>query len=207
MQAAGGVHQDHVGLSGPGGVHGVKDHGGRVGPLPVLDDVHLCPVGPDGQLVGGSGPEGVSRGQKHPVPLVLQKVCQLADGSGLPHPVDPDHQDHRGLAGQVQARLSHGKHLHQNLPQAGLHLLRVLELALLHPAAQLLHRLHGGVHAHVGEDQGLFQLLEKLLVHGKKAGEDAQLLDFIKQSHLGFLLLSQFPAGLPPGAGPAAEPC
>ena len=158
----------------------------------MADDVHLRPVGPDGQLVGGGGAEGIPRSQQDPVALVLQEIRQLADGGGLAHAVDADHQDHGGLVRQVQVRGPHVQHLHQDLPQAGLDLLRLLDLVGLHPLPQGLHGLQGRVHAHVGEDEVFLQLLKKIFVHGEEAGEDVQLFDLIKQSHGKCLLLSMF---------------
>ena len=149
----------------------------------MLDDLHLGPLGPDRQLLRGGGPEGIPRRQQDPVPIGLQAVGQLADGGGLAHAVDPDHQDHRRLAGQVQAGLSHRQHFHQNLPQAGFYLLRLFDLPLLYPLPQGLHRLQGGLHPHIREDQGLLQFLKKVLIHGEQAGENIELLNFIKQSH------------------------
>ena len=73
----------------PDGGNGVKYHGGRVRPLGVLDQLHICPLGPHFQLLNGSGTEGVCRAQDHLTALIFQPQSQLADGSGLAYTVTP----------------------------------------------------------------------------------------------------------------------
>ena len=60
MQPPGGVHQYHVAAAGLGSGQGVEQHGAGVRALVLADDVHPGPVGPDLQLIGGGGPEGVT---------------------------------------------------------------------------------------------------------------------------------------------------
>ena len=53
-------HDDHVHVSGLGGLNAVKDHGGGVRSLVLADEVRPAALGPDLQLVRGGSPEGVS---------------------------------------------------------------------------------------------------------------------------------------------------
>ena len=192
VEPSGGVHQDDVAVPGLGGAHRVKDHRGGVGTFVLLDDLHPRPLGPDGELVGGGGPEGVAGAEEDLLPLSLQGGGQFADGGGLAHAVDPDEEDHRGAGGEVQALVSHCQHVLEHPAQTVPHLLLVLELLALHPALELLHRLEGGVHTHVGQDEGLLQLIVKVVVDGGEARKDVQLFDFVKKSHNFLPLISNF---------------
>ena len=79
------------------GLHAVEHHGGGVGALLLaLDDGHVGALGPDGQLVGGGGAEGIARADDHPAAHGLKARGQLADGGGLAHAVDADDQQHHG---------------------------------------------------------------------------------------------------------------
>ena len=72
MQSAGGINNNYIRTSGLTGGNGVKYHGGRVRPLGVLDQLHICPLGPHFQLLNGSGTEGVCRAQDHLTALIFQ---------------------------------------------------------------------------------------------------------------------------------------
>ncbi len=103
----------------------------------------------------------------------------------MPTPLTPMNSTTTGRGGQIQRRVPHGDHLRQDLPQGGLDLLLVPELFLAHPGAQLLHRLQGGVHAQIRQDQRLLQFLEKGLVRLRKAGEEVggDFFQFVKKAH------------------------
>ena len=78
--------------SGPGRGQAVEGDGGRVGALLVVDDRGADAVAPDGQLLGGGGPEGVGGGQHRLLALLGQGEGELADGGRLAGAVDPDDQ-------------------------------------------------------------------------------------------------------------------
>ena len=79
---------------------GVVGHAGRVGTGGASDDLAAGPLGPDGELVGGGGPEGVAGAEQDRVPLVPEPLGQLGDRGGLPRAVDAgDQVDGRLLAG------------------------------------------------------------------------------------------------------------
>ena len=164
VQPPGGVDEHHVGVPGPGGGEGVKHHGGGVGPLVLAHQLHAGALAPDLQLVGGGGPEGVPGGHQHPPAIPLEGGGQLADGGGLAHAGHPDEQGHRRRGGQAEGGVAHLEHLGEHPPQAGPSGVHVLDLLRLHPLPQLLHRLQGGVHPHVPQDQGLLQLVVKVVV-------------------------------------------
>ena len=117
MQTAGGITDDHVAAACLGSGDGVKNDGAGVGTLGVTNDVGVCPLRPDGQLVGCSGAEGIGGSEQHLFALGSQLCADLADGGGLAHTVDTHHQNDRGLGVQLQTVV--GCHLvGQNLGQA-----------------------------------------------------------------------------------------
>ena len=176
MEPAGGVHQHHIGIPGLGGRHGVENHGGRVGPLLLLDDVHPRPVSPDGELVGSGGPEGVGGAEKYLFPLPPELMADLADGGGFAHPVHPDKQHHRGLGGQVQGQLPGAEGVGDDPDHYLPGPLHGLDPLRTYPAAQLLHQLQGDVHAGVRQNQRLLQLVVEVVGELRaEAGENVDL--------------------------------
>ena len=71
VQAACGIGNDHVVALGRGALDRVKDDGGGVGTLTGLHQRHTGAVGPELQLLAGSGAEGIARGQHHTLALLL----------------------------------------------------------------------------------------------------------------------------------------
>ena len=183
MQTSGGVDEHHVGVSGLGGRQGVKYHSGRIGALALLDDLHPAALRPDGELLGGGSAEGIGSSKDNLLALLIQIMADLADGGGLAHAVYADEQHDGGLGGKIKLQIAYGEHLGEDLLHAVAGTLSVLDAALLRAPAQLVHRLHGGVHAHVGQDQRLLQLVIKLVSQLGEAIENADLFDFIEKTH------------------------
>ena len=223
MQAAGGVADDNVAVPGLGGGDGVEHHGGGVGALLVLNQGHPGAAGPDLQLLDGGGPEGVGGAQNHGLALPLQAGGQLADGGGLAHAVDANHQDDGGLGGDVQlvVPLQHVRDNGLQLPhdKAG-----VGDALLLDALAQPVADKARGVHAHVAHHQQLLQLLKELLVYFGKGVDHLGDLpadvvpglfqafpDFVKDAHVFLPLLLGYVKCRTrrplPCAGPAAWRC
>ena len=196
MEPSGGVDNNHIHLSGPGGLDAVVDHGGRVGSLVLADNGRAAAACPDFQLVGCRRPEGIRRHQQHPLSLPGQLGGDLADGGGFAHAVDPDDQHHAGGGAQIKRRVPHVQHVHQDFLQGCLGLLGLLQMPLPNRLAQPLHSFRRRVHAQVGQNQALLQFVVKVLVQLGIAGKDASqgvaegipgfgksCLDFIKKSH------------------------
>ena len=122
------------------------------------------PLGPDRQLVGGGGAEGVAGGQEDRLPLVLEPLGELGDRGRLARAVDPGDQVDRRL------RRRDGQRARPGVGEQG------LELALDERDQVLVGRPVGvrladavddlvrGLHAHVGLDQLGFELVEEVLV-------------------------------------------
>ena len=171
----------------------------------LADDGRAASARPDLQLVGCRRPEGVPRHQHDLLSLSGQLLCDLADGSGLAHAVDADDQNHAGVGGQLQLRVSHGKHVHENFLQRFPRFLRGFQVLLPDCSAQPLHSLDGGVHAQVRQNQTFLQLIVKIVVNFGKAGKHTAQgaaerfpglgqsgLDFVKKAHK-YLLYSTIP--------------
>ena len=74
------------------------------------DDVGAGPAGPDGELVGGRGAEGVAGGQEDRLALVLEPLGELGDRGRLARAVDPrDQVDRRLLGGDRQRARAWGR--------------------------------------------------------------------------------------------------
>ena len=150
----------------------------------LLDDVHPGPLRPDGKLIGGGGPEGISGAQQHPLALALPAGGQLSDGGGLAHAVDADEQHHSGGAAHIHPGVAHREDFGQNFLHAGLGPIGVLDLIALAPLLKLLHGLHGGLRPHIRHDQRLLQLVVEVVIQFGKAVENSDLSDFIKKTHV-----------------------
>ena len=72
------VHDQDVGLRGPGSLPGVKGHGRRVAALPLGDDPHPGALAPDLELFDGRGPKGVRRRHDDALPPLQELRGELA---------------------------------------------------------------------------------------------------------------------------------
>ena len=115
----------------------------------------------------------------------------------FPTPLDADDQHHRGTGGKVQRAVTHLEHFHQDFPERRPGLLGGFEPVLPYLGPESIHGLHGGVHPQVGQDQALLQLVVKVVVNLRKAGEDTgdgsrglaeALLDFVEKAHVSWFL-------------------
>ena len=196
MQSPGGVDEDHIHIPGPGSLDSVVDHGRGVSPLVLADNGSAAAPRPDFQLIRRGSPEGISRHQQHVFPLIHKLLGDFPDGSGLAHTVDPDDQDHTGLGGKIQLRVSHVQHIHQDILQSGLCFLGCFQVLLTNGLPKSLHRFSGGFHPQIRENQALLQFVIKIIVNLRKTGKYTAQgvaegipglchsgLDFIKKSH------------------------
>jgi hypothetical protein len=149
----------------PHPLDGVEHDCPRVAALVAPHQLGAHPLGPQLELLGGRGPEGVAGGHDHRPALGHLLVADLADGGGLAHAVDPDEQPDVGLAG-LDAQRAVGDR--QALLEVGLEgvdqLLGRGDALGLDLGPQLVEEGGGGGDADVGPDQGLLQLLPGLLV-------------------------------------------
>ena len=109
--------------------------------------------------------------------MPLPVVGELGDAGRLAHPVDPNHQQHAKLAvGRQHLCWLRWRDLveaqHQLLLQQTVQVLRVAGVAQLNLVAQDLEQLIGGVHADVGLEEKLLELVPQLVVDGPWLLED-----------------------------------
>ena len=168
LEATGGVHQHELGALGLGRADGVVDHGSGIGiGARVGDHRHAAALPPDLHLLHGGGPEGVGRGDQAAVAAAHRQVGQLAEGGGLADAVDPHHQpDVEPLPlGGEQGNATGGDRFVQQATQLLLEepdaFGRVHRL-LVEALPQGLEHLIGGLHAHIGAQQGGFEVVEHL---------------------------------------------
>ena len=60
MEAAGGINEEDIDATSESGTAGIERDGGGVGVLFAGDDIDAEAFGPDGELMGGAGAEGVA---------------------------------------------------------------------------------------------------------------------------------------------------
>ena len=138
----------------------------------LAHQLHAGPVGPDLQLVSCGSTEGIRRAKQDPLALLGQLIRQLADGGGLAHAVDADHQDHGRLGIQLQRGASLVQHLRQNVQQRAVDRFFIPELLGADPLPQGLHGLDCGIHAHIRKDHPFFQLVVEFIIHAAEGGKD-----------------------------------
>ena len=91
-------------------------------------------------------------------------MCKLAYGRRLADTVDADYKDDRRTGVQAERRIAYIQHIHKDVLQRSADFFRVAQLFFPDALAELLDRLAGGLHAHIGEDHTLLQFLIKLVV-------------------------------------------
>ena len=165
VQPAGGVDQQHVGAFRLRPLQRVEGQRGGIAILRPGDHRTAGPLAPDFQLLHGGGAEGIAGGQHHLLLLVAELFGQLADGRGLAGAVHADHQHDMRLQRRVDGqRQRHGRQnfrdiLGESLP----HLLRRHFLFEAF-AGQVGGQLRRCLHAEIGLDQQVFQLLQRGIV-------------------------------------------
>jgi len=162
VQAARGIHDQHVDASGPRRLAGIVDDGGRIGPRGVGDQIASGALRPDGQLVDRRRAEGVGRSQKDGAPLSLQTMGEFADRGRLAGTVHPEH--HQAGRRRIEAQGDGiAEHVKENLAQGAQSGCLVCGVAA---GSELLQDALRGGGAHVGFDQRDFQLFEELRRRG-----------------------------------------
>ena len=152
-------------------------------------------VRPDFQLIGCRRTERIARAQKHLFPAFAQKVCELSDRRRLAHAIHADDENDGRLCGKIERCRAHVHHALEHLAKSELCLLDGLDVPLAHDDSELLHGLLGRLHAEVGQNQALFQIVVKFVVQlgGRKDARNGarrlaqSLLQFFKKSHISIL--------------------
>ena len=171
VQTAGGVADDHVVAARLGRLDRIEHHGAGVRPGLAAHHLAAGALGPQRELLGGRGAKGVPRREQHrPAELLLQVPGDLADRRGLAAAVDPDHEDHGRVLGEVDPVPVEPRGLREQLPEAAREVLAAAQLAGLGLALELLDDHRGGRSADVGVDERLLEVLEGLVVERLEHG-------------------------------------
>ena len=168
----------------------VEGHGSGIGAHRLLDDVHPGALRPDGELLHGRGAEGIGGADHDLLALGRQHRRELADRSGLPHPVRAHDEHHIRLLGEVEGL--HGGVVLIDIEQFPdlvadeVHeLVHRHILVLLHPIFQILNHFEGGIHAHVRRQERLFEGVQHVIVHLGLAHDGPS--QFLEEVHVGLL--------------------
>ena len=173
LKAPGGVRQHHVHFPRQRRLHGVENDGGAVGALALLHNGHGVARAPCLELIHGGGAERVAGRQQHRAALVPQPLRQFADERGFAGAVHAHDQHHMRARRANREGLGHRREDRAEFPrQRVAQRLRVLEFAARHARLDRVHDPGGGGHAHVGEQQAGFQLLQHRLVDGAFAAQE-----------------------------------
>ena len=160
VQAARGVHDQHIGKAALGSLHAIEHHGGGIRAFGLLHNRHACALRPYGELICRSRAERIARADDHAAPDRAQARGQLADGGGFAHAVHSDHQQYHGR-GQLHRLAAH--EFHQNVLEHLARLLRVGDFLRLAALAQAADGIFGGFHTHIRHDQHVGQILIELI--------------------------------------------
>ena len=163
VQPTGRVHEHDVGTPGLGGLHRVEHDGAGVRPLLGADDVGSGSIGPHLQLGDGAGTEGVPRRHENLATRLGVALRQFADRRRLANAVDAHHEHHVGPCRQVTGVEAFATG--QDRFQFGAkHVEDIGVWCLARTDSQPVDDGQGRVHAHVGTDQDLFDLFERVVV-------------------------------------------
>ncbi len=180
VQPTGGVGHHEVDVTGGGPLDPVEDHRTRVAALGAADDLGARPFGPCGELFGGGGTERVAGGEQHRAPVGDLLVGELADRRGLADAVDADEHPHvraARLAVDERERPVGGLEPRGHLGlQRVEQLLRLGDLLRRDTCAKPVDQLLRHADADVGAEQGLLEIVERLVVDrpaAEHAGEGA----------------------------------
>ena len=152
MQTACGIDDDHIAALGLGRLDTVKHNGGGIRTLLLADNSSTAALSPNFQLIGCGRTESIAGNQQNILAFIHQAGGNLADGGGLTHTVNTDDQDYRGGGAEVQLRIAHIQHIHQDLLKSFLGLFRGLQMLLADTLTQGIGCLHGGIHTQIRQD-------------------------------------------------------
>ena len=130
----------------------------------MTNNSHADSLAPLLQLFRRRRTEGIRRRQHDRPAGFLAQVGNFSDGCGLSAAVDANHQDNQRvfLAQLISFSLIH--QIRNNAFQRLLHFLRFRNVAGVHPFPELFHDLLGGINSDIRNDQGFFQLIQKILI-------------------------------------------
>ena len=157
VEPSGGVDQYNVSTLGHRRLYSVESHRGRISAHALLYNLHVCPFGPDLELVNGGSPERVGGSDHHFLAHRLVAGGKFSDGRGLAHTVHSDNHHDKRFLRQVERFLRRflsiniqkrsnlvTKHVHQfvegHVP------------VLADPFLKAVNDLERGVHAHIRRD-------------------------------------------------------
>ena len=179
MQAACRIDEEDIHVARLGGLQGVKDDGGWIGPFLVGDDIAAGPFAPDLQLGRSGGTERIAGSQHDLVVEESEIVGQLADGRGLADAVDADHQDDRRMAADAGAYAVVVEQVRNPFLQERDDILRALDLLLFGGLAHIVDQFFRRGDAYIGRQQDHFQFIQKVLVN--LGGGPDQFTDAVRE--------------------------
>src|SRR5205814_1137942 len=134
-----------------GGADGVEEHGARVAPGFLADDLGAGALAPDFQLLDGGGTESVGSAEQDGTLFILVTVGEFADGGCFARAVDADHEDDGGRFGDARHRAFAGlQDFEQVLANQVAEFGGVRQLVAFYTLANAFENFVGGADADVG---------------------------------------------------------
>ena len=176
LEPPGSVDDQHVVARRGRLLDAVEDDAGRIAAFLAGDHRRADALAPDLQLLDRCGAEGVAGSEQDAIILLLQPVCELADGRRLAGAVDADDEDHvrTWKARDFQRLGDRSQDLFDLLgkDRSKAALVEALELLLRDRLADAVRCLR----TEVGGDQRFLDVVERRRVERRAAGEAGQIV-------------------------------
>ena len=156
VQTACGIADDDIAISCFACGNGVKNNGGGIGTFFVFDDVNTCTGGPFIKLFDRGGTESIGRTEDDLFAFGFIHGSKFADGGGLTHAVDTDHQQN-GRNGDQPHILTAVEHFGNDILQFRFDLIGFFDAFGTNAGTQFFDDRNGSFHADVGHDENFFK--------------------------------------------------
>ena len=165
LQTPCGICNQHVHVTRLRRLDGIENHGRGIRAGVLGNDRNIVALAPHLELFHRCRTEGIARRQHHRFALLLKLARQLADGGGFTHAVDANHQNNKGhFAFNIKRFVNFCENFTHLVFQQAVQRLGVTQLFAVRSFGQVGDDFPGGLHAHVRNQQLLFQLLKQIVV-------------------------------------------
>ena len=165
LQASGGIGNQDVDITRFSGLNGVEDNRGGIRTGMLGNHRNIVALTPDLKLFNRCRTESIARRQHHRFTLLLKLTRQLTNRRGFTHTVDAYHQDHeRRFTFNIQRLIDFRQNLAHLFFQQAIERLGITKLLAGCAFRQIGDNFTCGFHAHIGDQQLLFQLFKQIIV-------------------------------------------
>jgi hypothetical protein len=162
-----GVRKDAIYVSGTSGFYGREQHRGGVAFGGSLDDVHLQALRPYLNLLCGTCPEGIARGEEDGLAFLFQAMGEFGEGGGLPGAVD-SHEEikGRGVLRVAEFPLRRGETLPDNLAKGKPQVFCLIPVGVFPGIIpELAQKVFGFPGSRIRHKEDFFQFFKELVIY------------------------------------------